>query len=125
MNEQALAEHIAAQVLQDTQFWIAIVGLIGAVVGSVLTLLGNLLLQWIQDRKQDELDTQRTSILKQMLGRSDWRRLSVMARVVGASPDETRRLLIKAGARAFETERPDGEEVWALLSKKPLSEVQL
>lgn len=125
MNEQALAEQIAAQILKDTQFWVAIVGLIGAVVGGVLTLLSNLLLHWIQDRKQNELDTQRVSILKQMLERNDWRRLSTMSRVVGATPDETRRLLVKAGARASETERTDGEEVWALLSKKPLSEVQL
>lgn len=125
MNEQALAEQIAAQVLKDTQFWIAIVGLAGGVVGSLLTLAGNVLLHWLQERKQSELDTQRLSLLKQMLERNDWRHLSTMSRVIGASPEETRRLLIKLGARASETERTDGEEAWALLSKKPLSQVQL
>ena len=123
MNEQALAEQIAAQVLKDTQFWIAIVGLVGAVIGSLLTLAGNVAMHWLQERKQSELDRQRSSLLKQMLERNDWRNLSTMSRVVGATQDETRRLLIKLGARASESERTDGEEAWALLSKKPLSHV--
>lgn len=125
VNEQELAKQIAAQVLKDTQFWIAIVGIIGAVIGSILALVGNLLLHWFQDRKQSALDTKRMSLLKQMLERSDWRHLSTMSRVIGTSPDETRRLLIKLGARASESERPDGEEAWALLSRKPLSQIQL
>ena len=125
MNEQALAQQISAQVLQDTQFWIAIVGLIGAVVGGVLTIAGNVLMHCLEERKQRKLDSQRVSLLKQMLERSDWRQLSTMSRVIGATPEETRRLLIQLGARASESERTDGEEAWALLSKKPLSQIQL
>lgn len=125
MNEHALAQQIAAQVLKDTQFWIAAVGMVGGIVGGLLTLAGNLLLHFLQDHKQNKLDLQRVRLLKQMLDREDWRRLSTMSRVIGASQDETRRLLIQLGARASESERPDGEEAWALLSKKPLSQIPL
>ncbi len=55
MNEQALAQQISAQVLKDTQFWIAVVGLVGAVVGSVLTIAGNFLRHWLQDGRQRRL----------------------------------------------------------------------
>jgi hypothetical protein len=125
MNEHALAQQIAAQVLRDTQFWIAVVGLVGAVVGSLLTIAGNLLVHWVQERKQKKLDSQRINLLMQMLERDDWRHLSTMSRVIGAPLEETRRLLIQLGARASESERADGEEAWALLSKKPLSQVKL
>lgn len=43
MDEKALAEQIAAQVLSDTQFWIAWVGVIGGIVGAAITLFGSLL----------------------------------------------------------------------------------
>lgn len=125
MNEQALAQQIAAQVLKDTQFWVAVVGLVGAVIGGLLTVAGNLLIHWLQHRKSNTLEGQRVAPLKQMLERAEWRNLSTMSRVIGAEPNETRRLLIKLGARASEVPRTDGEEPWALLSKKPLSEVRL
>ncbi len=123
MNEQALAEQIAAQVLKDTQFWIAIVGLIGGVIGGALTLAGNVLLHWLQGKKQSELDAQCILLLTQMLQAKDWRFLSTLSRVVGASQEETRRLLIKLGSRASEKARIDGDESWGLLSKHPLNQV--
>ena len=43
MNEEVLAQQIAAKVIHDAQFWTAVVGLIGAIVGAGLTIVGNFL----------------------------------------------------------------------------------
>jgi len=67
MDETQFATTIAEKVVSDTKFWIAMVGLIGAIVGSLLTLGGNLLLHWLRTKPQKELDKQRIAILKEML----------------------------------------------------------
>jgi len=124
MNGEELARQIANQVLRDTQFWIALVGLIGAVVGGVLTITGNLFLHWLQDRKQNSLDEVRKRLLREMLNARDWRKLSTLFRVIGADPDTTKRLLIQIGARGSEKQRQDDEEVWGLISKHPLDKIE-
>jgi hypothetical protein len=123
MDEQALARQIAAQVLRNTQFWIAIVGVIGAVVGALLTLLGNILLHWLAGRKSNELDEARKKLLQRMLDLKAWRRLSTLSRVIGADVDTTKRLLIEIGARGSESPRTDNEEVWGLISQHPLDKI--
>ncbi len=124
MNEKALAEQIAAQVLRDTQFWIALVGIFGAVVGSLLTFVGNFLLHWFQDRNRKLLDRARKKLLKGMLDKQDWRKLSTLSRVIGADYDTTRRLLFELDARGSEVAREDSEEVWGLISKHPLDRIE-
>jgi hypothetical protein len=123
MNEE-LAKQIANQVVRDSQFWIAIVGLIGGVVGGLLVIVGNLLLNWLQHRKEKALDEARKRLLEEMLNASDWRKLSTLFRVVGADRDTTTRLLIEIGARGSEKQREDGEEVWGLISKHPLDTIE-
>jgi hypothetical protein len=124
MNETELAEKIAAQVLQDTQFWIAIVGLVGAIIGSAITILGNVFIHWYQTRKESTLDKARIGLLTKMLDAKQWRFLSTLSRVIGADEDTTRRLLIEAGARSSEKERTDGEEPWGLISKNPIGSIE-
>ncbi len=123
MNEQ-LAKQIADQVLRNTQFWIAIVGLIGSIVGGLLAIGGNLLLNFVHQRKQKTLDDARKRLLKEMLNASDWRKLSTISRVIGADRDTTTRLLIEIGARGSEKRRDDEEEVWGLISKHPLNTIE-
>jgi len=123
MNETELAERIAAQVLQDTQFWIAIIGIVGAIIGSVITILGNVFLHWCQTKKESALDKARIGLLKKMLNEKKWRHLSTLSRVIGANEDTTRRLLIEAGARSSEKERADEEEPWGLISKNPIGSI--
>ncbi|MEP4547615.1 MAG: hypothetical protein ABJ000_15655 [Saccharospirillum sp.] len=124
MNEAELAEKIAKQVLNDTQFWIAIVGLIGVVIGSLITIAGNVLLHWLQTKKESALDNARKELLLKLLNKKQWRYLSTLSRVIGADEDTTRRLLIETGARASEKERTDGEESWGLISKNPLKDIE-
>jgi hypothetical protein len=123
MNED-LAKKIADQVLRDNQFWIAVIGLISGILGGVLVIAGNLLLNWLQHRDDKALDGARKRLLEEMLDASDWRKLSTLFRVIGADRNTTTRLLIEVGARGSEKQREDGEEVWGLISKHPLSEIK-
>jgi len=123
MNDE-LARQIASQVLRDNQFWIALVGLIGSIVGALLVIFGNFLLNSLQHGKEKAVDEARKKLLKTLLDASDWRKLSTLFRVIGADRDTTTRLLIELGARGSEKQRPDGEEVWGLISKHPLAEIE-
>jgi len=86
-------------VVRDTQVWIAFIGLVGVIAGAVIAVVGSVLLHWLQDRKTNQLDQARMELLKQLLVAQDWRKLSTLARVVGADADTTKRLLINLGAR--------------------------
>jgi len=124
MNDQELAHEIANNVVRDTQFWIAVVGILGVVVGSLATIGGNILLNWLQGRRQKSLDEARKGLLRQMLTERDWRKLSTLSRVIGAEHDETRRLLISINARGSELPKNDNEEAWGLISKHPLTKIE-
>jgi len=123
MSDQE-AHDIANTVVRDTQFWIAVIGIFGVVVGSLATIGGNFLLNWFQGRKQKALDVARENLLRQMLTERDWRKLSTLARVIGADANETRRLLIAIKARGSELPKDDNDEAWGLISKHPLDRVE-
>jgi len=91
---------------------------------GLLVIAGNLLLNWLQHRDEKTLDDARKKLLEKMLNATDWRKLSTLFRVIGADRDTTTRLLIELGARGSETLRPDGEEVWGLISKHPLEQIE-
>jgi hypothetical protein len=119
MNDSQLAASIAQKVVMDTKFWVAIIGLVGALIGAFITILGNILLHWLKNSPQRKLDEQRISVLEKMLEDDrfpeKWRNLSTMAAVIGADESETKRLLIKAGARG--SEKADGK--WGLIKHHP------
>jgi hypothetical protein len=96
-----------------------VIGLLGVVVGG----LGHFLLdRFRHDREtkaQLQLDEKRKAYLKSMLvnpGPEGWRKMKTLSAVIGASRDETARLLIELNARASET----GDDVWAFIKDKPL-----
>lgn len=122
MDTNALAQIIAAKVTADTAFWVAAVGFLGVLVGAAVTVLGNLLLHWVQGRRRAKLDCKRKHLLDRML-RDDrfaehWRRLDTLAKVIGADPEATKELLIELGARG--SEKNDG--LWGLLEYHPLEQ---
>jgi hypothetical protein len=93
--------------------------ILGVFIGSAITLMG----QWLKHRWENSearnRDNGRKTLLRQMLdnpGLDGWRKMTTMSRVIGATRDETARLLIDVGARASETE----VDVWAYLKNKPL-----
>ncbi len=65
MDESTLASKIAEMVVADTAFWIAVIGFLGVVVGALITVAGNVILHWLQTRKQSEIDKKRISMLKE------------------------------------------------------------
>ncbi|MDO9418224.1 hypothetical protein [Pararhizobium sp.] len=99
MNESQLATEIATKVVSDTKFWIALIGLAGAVIGSLLTIGGNLLLHWLSEKPQNDLDKNRIAMLKTMLDDDrfpeKWRKLSTLSAVIGANEENTKGYFLK------------------------------
>ncbi len=119
MNEVSLAQNISAMVISDTKFWIALIGIFGGIIGAGLTLFSNIIFHWFKEKPQRDLENQRIKILTEMLDdnrfQEKWRNLSTLSAVVGASDEETKRLLIKAKARG--SEKADGN--WGLIKNHP------
>lgn len=67
LDTSGLANEIAAKVVADTSFWISVVGLVGVVLGAVITVAGNFLLHLFQDWPRRKLDDGRKELLEQML----------------------------------------------------------
>lgn len=123
MDTSTLANEIAAKVIADTSLWGSVVGLAGVIVGVAMTVAGNFLLHWFQDRPRRKLDEGRKKLLKQMLQDSrfkeHWRKITTLSRVVGADEETTKRLLIELKARG--SEKDDG--LWGLLEYHPLDKL--
>ena len=119
MDESQLAAEIAAKVISDTNFWIAMIGIIGAVIGSLLTIAGNFLFHWVKDKPRRELERKRIQMLTEMLEddrfSDKWRYFTTLSAVIGAPEEETKLLLFKAGARG--SEKADGK--WGLTKNHP------
>lgn len=50
MDEVAI--QVAQKVVEDTKYFIAIVGLVGAIVGSTLIVIGNIVLHYLKERTE-------------------------------------------------------------------------
>ena len=101
---------------------VAWIGVIGAIIGSVSTLIGQYLIHYLKERTEKKREKPRRELLKIMLedDRFEWRNLSTLQHVIGADEETTKRLLLEIEARASE----DGKPLWALISKKPLPTAQ-
>ncbi len=122
MNEQLLAQEIATRVIKDVQFWTSLVGLIGVIIGAVITVIGNVLLHKLQQKGKNALDVARKALLKQMLDNAEFkegRSFETLSKVTGAAPEDCRRLLIEIGARGFTL--ADGREGWTYIKNRPLN----
>src|SRR6266700_2573262 len=99
-----LAKEIADKVVADTKYFTAIVGLIGVVVGSILTIIGNIITHWLKERSAAKKDKSRKAVLREMLEDGaypeHWRNLDTLKHVIGADEKTTKRLLLDIGARA-------------------------
>lgn len=120
MTELEISQ-IAAKVVSDSKFWIGLIGVIGAIVGSVLTILGNFALEWFKNRNQKKTDESRQKILKEMLEDTsfEWRSISTLAAVIGCDEESTKHHLIAIKARGSEK----NDEKWGLISRHPLKDV--
>jgi hypothetical protein len=122
MNELVLAQEIA-KITKDTQFWAAVIGFGGVIVGAIVTFCGNLFLHWYQNRRPNSLDQLRKKLLREMLDNSapgQGRSLETLSKVTGAQHEDCRRLLLEIKARGFT--RDDGSEAWIYIKDRPLTE---
>lgn len=97
---------------------ISLIGIAGAVVGSIATMAGNFLMHWLKERSEARKEQPARELLKEMLNHNDytWRNLETLMHVIGADEEKTKRLLLEINARASE----DGQNKWALKSRAPL-----
>jgi len=97
---------------------IALIGVGGAVIGSISTLAGQWLIHCLKSKAEKEKEEPRRKLLKNMLesDKNEWRKLETLMHVIGADAEKTKSLLIEIGARASE----NGNELWALIKNKPL-----
>ena len=121
MTEQEISM-IATKVVSDSKFWIGLVGVFGAIIGSILTIFGNLALEWFKNRSQKKLDKSRQRILKKMLEDESykWRNLSTLSAIIGCYEETTKNHLIAIGARG--SENNNGK--WGLISLHPLEDIR-
>lgn len=117
----ALTAEIAKMVVSDTSFWVAIVGLVGVVIGAAVTVVGNIVLHKMQNGPQHKLDNSRKALLKNMLNDTrfpqGWRELPTLSRVIGADDETTKRLLFEVGARGSEKD----DNMWGLIERHPFN----
>ncbi len=114
-----LAQEIATKVVEDTKYFTAIIGLIGVIVGSVLTIIGNIVLHVLKEKSKDKKDKPRKELLKELLEDQRfperWRKLDTLMHVIGADEETTKRLLLELGARGSE----DKQGLWGLKKFHP------
>lgn len=79
---------------------IALIGVGGAVIGSIATVAAGLASHWWQSRAAKERDKPRRKLLLSMLRNPDhrWRNFDTLRHVVGADEDTTVRLLLELDA---------------------------
>lgn len=95
--------------------------ILASIIGGAITLTAQYVMHLIQTGKTRKADDKRSAILASMLknpGETGWRQLRTMAHVIGATEQETARLLIEMDCRASET----GSGGWAYVKNKPLPE---
>jgi hypothetical protein len=97
---------------------IALIGIAGAVIGSVATIAGNVVLHCLKARAAMKREKPRRDLLLQMLRHPEynWRKLDTLMHVIGVDEPTTNRLLLEVGARASE----DGQPLWGLIERNPL-----
>ena len=107
--------------MNDPAFLVGVVGFLGVIAGSIITIVGNISIECLRNKHQKTIDAQRQQLLKEMLedSRFEWRKLSTLSSVIGCSEEDTKTHLIAIKARG--SEKNDAK--WGLLSRHPLSNV--
>lgn len=93
--------------------------ILASLIGGGIVIVGQYVGHKIQTAAARRRDDKRKAVLRAMLanpGPQGWRSLTTMSNVIGATEDETARLLIEIDARADEK----GGGVWAYIKDKPL-----
>tara|TARA_R110000782_G_scaffold191199_4_gene281049 strand:- start:2305 stop:2652 length:348 start_codon:yes stop_codon:yes gene_type:complete len=101
-------------------------GLIGGILGAAGTLISSYygprkFEEWKENREEERMNGKRKALLLELLEDEMWpdgRTMETLSRVTGTTDAECRRLLIEVNARGVKL--ANGEEGWALISRKPI-----
>ena len=101
-------------------------GMIGGILGAIGTLISSYygprkFEEWKEQREEEKINGNRKRLLKELLEDEMWpdgRTMETLSRVTGTTDVECRRLLIEVNARGVKL--ANGEEGWALISRKPI-----
>lgn len=99
---------------------VAAVAFVGAMVGALATIVGQIgaasVTARLAERRQRRLDKPREDLLRHLLHNrppgKKWRKMTTLRRAIGASEEETARLLVNIKARGS----LDDDNVWGLIS---------
>ena len=123
MNTAILANEIAAKVVENSSFYISLVGLCGVLLGAIITVCGNIILHLLQNRNQKIINDKKKALLTAMLSdlrfTDNWRKISTLSRVIGTEEETTKQLLIEIGARGSERD----DKLWGLIKYHPLDKI--
>src|SRR6266704_5343844 len=87
---------------------IALIGIAGAVVGSVATISGSIVLHCLKERAAVKREKPQRDLLLEMLKRPEyqWRKLETLMHVIGAYEKTTKRLFLEVDARDSKDDQP-------------------
>jgi len=102
-----------------TQELLALFGFVGALAGALATMLGQVAAAFVTahlaTQRQRRFDRPREKVLRHLLAHQPpgkkWRSMKTLSRAIGASEEETARLLVSVGARGSLRDAP----VWGLI----------
>lgn len=97
---------------------IAVIGIAGAVIGSIATVMGSIVLHFLKERSATKCEQPQRDLLLEMLNHKEypWRTLDTLMHVIRADEKTTKKLLLSVGARASE----NGLPLWGLITRNPL-----
>lgn len=103
-------------------------GFIGGILGVIGTIFSSYygprkIEEWREKRKAERWENPRKELLIKLLKdpKHEMRSIETLCRVSGTQPDDCRTLLIEIEARGIKLK--NNNEGWALISRKPLSEI--
>jgi len=118
----AFIQQIVSQ-CAGTGHFTAIIGLIGVIIGSVISAVGTIVAHCLKERARAKRDEPRKRLLIQMLEderfHDRWRKLDTLMHVIGCDEATTKRLLLEIGARGSENR----QEVWGLIKYHPFEKM--
>ena len=109
-----------ANIPTNAIFGVIVGGLVGAIVGAAAAILAVIIKDNRDQARREKIDEPRRKLLRQMLDNPayEWRSMGTLSGVIGATPEETARLLIEIGARR--DENTDDQQLWGYTKDHPL-----
>jgi len=116
---------LVEKILEDSKYFAAVAAVFGVIIGSILTVIGNVVLHYLKELPAKQVEKAQKKILVEMLedGRfvDKWRSIETLSSVIGESEEKTKSLLIQVKARGSENKK----NVWGLIKYHPFNQIKI